>query len=241
MTRMETGTPPPTIQVRLRQAGVLTALGTFSAAPYLYYMTSVAQHQGAPLPAAAVSAREMLAVDFPLVVLLVVLTSLVGCFLSHRYGLGGLGNWQQLRPVLPYLVACGIACGAASYLLFGRRLALEVPGYYPVTIGWALVMPLKAALLEETVTRFGMMTILAGLTRRPWLANVLQALFFSALNLKAFGFFGIDPGGLVYASLVATLLVNLCLGAAYARYGLLAAALMHFVIDLKFVVHAALV
>lgn len=153
---------------------------------------------------------------------------------------GGIGSRAQLQASLPVILPAGVLLGLLSYLLLGHRLALLAPGLYPETAGWALVMPLKSALVEETVARFGMMTVLAGLTRRPWAANLLQALLFSALGLKGFAFYGVPPQPLVWASLAGALAVNLGLGAAYARHGLAAAAVMHFVIDLKFVLHACL-
>jgi hypothetical protein len=235
-----TSHPPTTTQTRLRQAAVLTAVGVLAAAPYLHYMTAVARRHGARVEIPAVSARQILTTDFVMLMLLLVITSLVGCFLSRRYKLGGLGSRQQLGEALRYVVPGGLIFSAATYLLFGRHFAVEVPGYYPITIGWALVMPIKAALFEETVARFGMMTVLAGLTRRPWLANVLQAVFFTTLNLKTFAFYGVTADTVIYASLVLTLGIHLSLGAIYARYGLIAAALMHLLIDLKFVLHACM-
>lgn len=230
----------PDAQARLRQAAVLTGLGVLGTAPYLHYVASVV-----PRTAAArvpvVEARAVLTADFLLLLPLLAITSLVGCFLSRRYRLGGIGSLAQLRESLPAVLPAAILLGLLSYLLLGRRLALQAPGLFPDDLGWALVMPLKSALLEETVARFGMMTILAGLTRRPWAANLLQAMFFSGLNLKGFAFFGIPPGPLVWASLGGSLVINLGLGAAYARHGLVAAAVMHLVIDLRFVLHACLV
>jgi hypothetical protein len=211
-----------------------------AAVPYLHYMTTVVPGRAGSAAGLGPSARDVLTTDFLLLLPLLAISSLVGCFLSRRYGLAGLGSWSRLRRALPWVVPAGLAIGAASYLLVGRRFALQVPAYYPQSLGWALVLALKSALLEETVARFGMMTILTGLTRRPWLGNLLQALFFSSLNLKAFAFYGIPAGPLVWLSLLATVGVNLALGATYARWGLVAAATMHLLIDLRFIVHALL-
>ncbi len=234
--------PFAAVQARLRQAAALTGLGLLAAAPYLHYMTAVAPRRVAAAGAAAAvrDPRAVLTDDFLLLLPLLAICSLVGCFLSRRYRLGGIGSRAQLSEALPWVVPAGVALGLASYLLLGRHFALEVPGTYPVEVGWALALAVKAALVDETVARFGMMTVLAGLTRRPWLANLLQALFFAALSVKAFAFHGIAPQPLVWASLAGTLAVNLSLGAAYARHGLAAAALMHLLVDLRLVLHACL-
>jgi hypothetical protein len=227
-------------QTRLRQAAVVTGLGMLAGAPYLYYLSAIAQRAGVGARLRTVSVQDLLTSDFSLLVLLLAMTSLVGCFLSRRYQLPGLGTLRDLRRAAAPVLVGGLALGAATYLLFGRRFATLVPGYYPTSVVWALVLPFKAALVEEPVARFGMMTILAGLVRRPWAANLAQAVFFTALNLKTLAFFGVAPGALAYAGLALTFAAHLGFGAMYARYGLVAAAATHFVVDLKFVVHALL-
>jgi hypothetical protein len=219
---------------------VLTALGIVPAAWHLRYLIGLPELGQAPPGLPSTSTREVVTTDFLLVWLLLALCSLVGCFLSQRYQLAGLGTWQQLREAAPVVIVGGFALGAASYLVFGRRLAEVAPGLYPDAIGRALLMALKGALVEETVARFGMMTILAGMVRRPWLANILQAAFFTAISVKALAFFGVEVDGFVKASMAAGFALHLVLGAVYARWGLIPAALMHLVADLKFAVHAVI-
>ncbi len=228
-------------QAALRLAAGLSVLALLAGAPYLYYLAEVAPRQGASVQLPPLGSREVLPRDVLLLALLLVVTSLVGCFFSRRYRLGGLGSREQLRASAAIVVVGGLVLGAVSYLVLGRRLASEVPGLYPVTLGWALVMPLKSALVEETVARFGFMTLLAGLTRRPAVANVVQAVLFTGLGVKAFTYFGVSDPLLMAAGLGLSLVANLAFGAVYARYGLAAASLLHFVVDLKFVAHVVIV
>jgi hypothetical protein len=217
---------------------LLTLLGLLAGIPYLYYMGSLADLRASSLP---VSGSQMMAGDLLLLALLLVISSLVGCFLSRRYHLAGLGEYKQLKRAAGFLVLGGLVLGTFSYLTFGRWFAAQVPGIFPQHVGWALLLLPKGALLEETVTRFGMMTILAGLARRPWLANLLQASFFTGVNLKLIFFFGIPVDApLVALGLAGSFLAHLVFGAIYARYGLVAAMLVHLAADLKLVLHACL-
>ncbi len=226
---------PATSHAPLRQAAVLTGLGLLVVAPNLQYLATHVDRGDISL-----ATREMPAADYTLFVPLLVISSLVGCFLSRRYRLGGLGSRQQLRKAAGLVVGGGLAMAVLSYLVIGRHIAAAIPGFFPVGLGWALILSLRGALVEETVARFGMMTIFCGLVRRPWLANVLQAVFFTFVSVKALDFLGITSPLLVCASLGLTFGLHLVLGAVYARYGLIAASLMHFMVDLKFVFHACI-
>ena len=159
----------------------------------------------------------------------------VFCFVSIL----GTAPAVAVKPIItkkkiPFLFP--VSASESAYMPFNRyAFALVVPYR-----GQGGILA-KYGVKTKGYKKFGLMTILAGLTRRPWLANVLQAAFFCALNLKAFGFFGISNHPLLVASLVASFAVNVALGALYQRYGLAAAALTHGIIDLKFVVHAVIV
>jgi len=223
-------------------AGVIAGLGFLAAMPYVYYLTRVAFGQAMRQRLAPRSVEEMLRADLVLMGLAVAITALAGTFLAERYGLPGLGDLRRLRRALPVLVPGGVLLSASTYLGFGRHLARRVPGYYPASLGWAAMLMVKGALFDETVARYGGMTILCGAVRRPWIANLMQAAFFTIVTARSVGFYGLSFGWSVAAaaSLGSSAVVHLALGLAYARTGLLGAALLHLVIDLKYVAHALL-
>ena len=124
----------------------------------------------------------------------------------------------------------------------------------------ATTRAIKGAVFDEVVARFGVMTICCGILgvrrrsvssafdgrspmgRRIWIANGIQAIFFTGLGWTSLHFFGVSPS-LQYwfiASLVASFGIHLLLGTIYARYGLIAAMLFHLGLGLKFIVHGAL-
>ena len=88
--------PGSSIRHRLRQAAIISGLGILVAGPYLHYLTSVVARGQAGLNLEPVSLREMVTTDFLAFAFLLILTSLVGCFLSQRYKLGGVGSRTQI-------------------------------------------------------------------------------------------------------------------------------------------------
>ncbi|MBI4699936.1 MAG: hypothetical protein HY744_02015 [Deltaproteobacteria bacterium] len=232
--------PRDGIWTRLSTAAVLAALALLSVAPHVYYLTQVAfaaavQESFGPLGTGRVVRADLLALGT-----VVLMCSLMGALFAERYGLAGLGDRASLRRGWWLFALAAPAIGIASYLLFGRELAERVPGFYPGSLPWAGLRAVKGALFDEVVARFGMMTILCGVVRRPWAANVLQAAFFTVLGLIGLPFFGLHPVPSAYfaAAVIASLAVHLFLGAVYARLGLLAAVACHLGIGSKYVLHA---
>jgi hypothetical protein len=227
---------------RLATAGVLAGLGFLAASLQVYYLTRFAAPAGGRAPDGRL-VEDILRVDLILIGLLIALTALAGSFLAERYGLAGLGSLRQLLPRLKWLLPAGAALGALSYLLFGRPLAARVPETYPCAVGWATVLLLKGALFDEVVARYGVMTILSGACRRPWLANLLQAGLFTALPLRGLRYFGRPVPGWSAAfagSLAMAGLLNLIGGALFARLGLIAAQTFRLALDARYVPHALL-
>ena len=219
---------------------MLAGLGFLAASLQVYYLARVAAPADGRAPGGPLIA-EILRVDLILIGVLLALTALCGSFLAERYGLAGLGSSRRLLPHLKWLLPAGAALGAASYLLFGRQLATRIPETYPCALGWALVLLLKGALFDEVVARYGVMTILSGAFRRPWLANLLQAALFTALPLRGLRYFGrpIPAWSSAFAgSLAGSALLNLIGGALFARLGLLAAQSFRAALDARYLLHA---
>jgi hypothetical protein len=212
-----------------------------SAAPYTYYISSVAFPDRLKRVARSMTEEEIVRFDLTAMATMVVIAALVGTFASERYGLAGLGDRARVKSAWPFVVV-GLVVGTGSYFLFGTRLAAAVPGYYPTELGWAAAMMLKGAIFDEVVARYGMMTIVSGVTRRVWIANALQAIFFTAVGLRSMAFFGVgvslDP--FVIGGVLASLGVHFVLGHVYARYGLFASCLVHLALEVERMIHVAI-
>jgi hypothetical protein len=224
----------------LGTSAIVATAAMVGGAVHVYYLTEVGfaqkvRERFGPVGAATIARTEMVSLGA-----VVLVAALVGSLCSERYGLGGIGDGAKLRAAGKLILIAAPCLGAASYLLLGRSMAVRIPGYYPASVFWASCLALQGALCEEVVARYGMMTIFCGVVRRPWIANVLQAVFFTALGAVGLSFYGlrVSCDALVVASLVVSVAIHLSLGAIYARYGLLASMLFHFVLGLRFVAHA---
>lgn len=224
----------------LSRAAVLAGAAFLGAAAYVYYLTVVAFPDRVRERFGAVSREQLLRMDLTMIALLVVVAALVGSFFSKRYRLAGIGSLDQLQRALPVIGIAGPAMGAVSYLVFGRAIAELVPGYYPTEVVWAVAVIAKGVLFDEVVARYGMMTIFAGVAPRPWIANVLQAIFFTAMVFKSLGFYGLNVDWNAYfvLSLCASFFSHLVFGWLYSKRGLSAAMGLHLVVDLRFLIHA---
>jgi CAAX prenyl protease-like protein len=228
------------IWLRLRIAALVAGVSFLSAAPYVYYVASIAFADRIRARFPTLDQDELLRLDMISIALVVIIAALVGALFSERYELRGLGDLGDLRRARGLILGFGPPMMIASYLVFGRPLAQAVPGYYPTSIGWAVVLVLKGAIFDEVVARYGMMTIIRGVAPRTVVANVLQALFFTAVGFKSMTFFGLEAAWSTpfVLGIVASFLVHLVQGALYARHGLVAACCLHLILELKLVVHA---
>lgn len=232
----------PVIWERLRRAGFVAGAAFLSAAPYVHYVTSVAFPERVQARFRSLSTAELVRFDLASIALVVVIAALVGSLLSERYGFAGLGDRARLRASLRWVLGLGPPVALLSYVFFGRELAARVPGYYPSGLGWAVLLVFKGAIFDEVVARYGMMTIFGGATRKVWAANLLQAIFFTAVGYKSMIFFGLEAGwsAVFAAGILSSFVVHLIQGLLYARFGLIAAALFHLILELKLVLHALL-
>ena len=225
---------------RLTRAAVLAGAAYLGGAGYIHYVTNVAftdrvrEHYPH-------SVSTILREDLGALAVLVVMTALVGSFFSERYRLGGLGKPREIWAQLGWKIGLlGLLMSLISYLGFGLAISNLVPGYYPTELRWACVVVLKGVFFDEVVARYGMMTIAQGVVRRTWIANGVQAVFFTSLVFKSLPFYGLDVGFTPYfvAGLMTGLGSHLVFGWFYARHGLLSAMALHFVVDLRFIAHA---
>lgn len=220
----------------LRRAGLLAGVAMLAVVPYAY--RSAHTFADTIVRNTRLSPEEVLRVDLIRLATLIVLSALVGSAFSERYRLGGLGRWPDVVALRLHLAAVP-ALGVVSYLAFGRVMAARLPGTFPDEPAWALAYALKGAAFDEVVARYGLMTVFAGLAR-PAIANLLQALFFTATIWKGLGFFGVEASydGYFLLSVGSAFGLHLYLGAMYARHGLIPTMVLHFSYDLRFLLHA---
>ncbi len=230
----------PELWRALSRAAVLAGAAFLGAAGYVYYLTIVAFPDRIDRRFGAASREQILRVDMAMIALLVVVAALVGSIFAKRYRLAGLGTFADLRRSLLLVLTAGPALSIFSYLAYGLAIVDVVPGYYPRQVIWALAVVAKGVLFDEVVARYGMMTIFAGVTPKLWLANLLQATFFTAMVFKSLSFYGLAVVWNAYflSSLATAFGSHLIYGGLYAKRGLYAAMALHLVVDLRFVAHA---
>lgn len=233
---------PRPVSRRLLEAGVLAGLAFLAVVPHMHYLTRVAFADAVKRRFSGVPLAKVLEADLAVLGILIAICAVAGSLLAERYGMAGLGNLRSWRASLRWTLPGGALLSLLTYLLFGRHLARLVPGYYPSSPGWAVVVLFKGALFDEMIARHGVMSILGGATRRPWIANLLQALIFTWLTTHGLSFHGVELqwSWMLAASLTSSMVVHLALGAVCARHGLAASSTMHAVVDLKYPARALL-
>ena len=231
-----------TVWTRLSRAALVAGLAFATAAPYLYYLSTVAFPERVS-DRFGLSPAEVLAVDLPLTAAAAALAALIGALFSERHGLPGLGTWADLRAALRRFGPVAAIASALGYAVVGRALAARVPGTSPDTLGWALVVWAKAAVFDEVIARYGMLTVVWSVTRRRWLANGLQAAFFTATVVQGLGFLGVAPSAdpTFAGALALTFAGHLAMGAAQLRYGLRTTVALRALFEVRYLLHAVLV
>jgi hypothetical protein len=184
---------------------------------------------------------------------LTVFALLAGRHLGPRLGLGASDLEQlvagdpeasrRVRNALPVAVVAGILSGIAIVVLanvlpVASTKEIVHPGWWE-----SLLASLSAGIREELWLRFGLLTLFAWAGTRLlrqntlspgvfWTANLLATLLFGALHLpQAAGLIGLSARVVFYVLLLNGI-AGLVFGWLYARKGLLAAMVSHFVADI---------
>lgn len=217
-------------------------MSVISCYPFLAYLWRQSPADALGIQLSARDFSSYLQGAFLLILGVSFFSALAGRFFSRRYGLGGVGSWDLLRKDLPGLA--GLALVLIPVFLFaldpiifqGRELL------YPGELGAAAGITLKSSVFEEVVLRYGVVTILAGLTRSVWPAVILGAAFATVLGLRSGFIVGMDleVSTPFLLMILVSLALNLFYGVLYARRGLVSSMTAHFLIDLKYPVAALL-
>lgn len=178
--------------------------------------------------------------------------SAVGVWLGKRVGLGsglrdlvsGLpGGWKHVRSGLPPAMLVGLALGVVGFFAQNAipKSALS-PGLNNLnTFEW-IFRCLHAALTEEIFFRLGLMTFLVwalrSIVKKPamevpslWIGNLLAALVFAGAHLPQL-MFQTYGWGLLLPFVLVSGGAGMIMGWLYMRYGLIAAVVAHFIVDL---------
>lgn len=211
------------------------------AAPYFSHMLHLSS-----IPAiltAGIGLYPFLAMELFLLFLLCLLCAVAGFAFAGRHGLPGLGDRSVFAKDLPWLFLLGMALMILSILFFDRRFREISPSSYPGDLIYLFTFPLKGAFTEEIILRLGLVTIGAGLFKRPG-AGVLFAAILSVLfSMKYFQSIGISlrMTGIILPHIFITLAANLLLGYLYVTRGLMHAMGLNFFLKLKYTAVACVI
>lgn len=231
------------IWFQLRRAALVAGAAFASAAPHVYYVSRVAFGDRLMASTRGLSGEDLIRADLSAMAVVCVIAALAGSLFARRYRLPGLGQVADLWRGRWVILGAGPIVMLVSYLAFGRAIAEAVPGYFPSSPSWALALTINGAVFDEVVERYGMMTICAGFSRHLAMANLIQATFFTlVVGMKTMSFFGLHAGWTFafVAGIVAAFGRHLLQGLVYARFGLLTAMALHWIIDLQMLLHALL-
>ncbi|UQA62671.1 CPBP family intramembrane glutamic endopeptidase [Polyangium aurulentum] len=190
-------------------------------------------------------------VDALVALLLGALASWLGLWLGGRVGLGApllRARPESAAGVLLSAVCIGLGFGAFTAVSLWALQALSLlPGDLwseAQRTPWkGILVSVSAAIKEEILLRFGLMTLLvwlfARLTRREsagpgavWAGNVVAALLFGAAHLPAAASVTTLTAAVVAVALVFNAIAGVIFGWLYWRRGILAAIVAHFSADI---------
>ncbi|HAV42628.1 TPA: hypothetical protein DCX15_01235 [bacterium] len=153
---------------------------------------------------------------------------------SKKYGLRGIGDPKEVKRNLWKFLLVGILVATTSYLLFDRTLSIKAPSLYPSNPLWILSISLKASFFNEIV-RFGMMALVARLTRNIHVANIVVSGFLVYIGIRSFRLVGLGFDWDHFSLLCVgySFIFNLLMGYLYARFGIISTMLIQFLIGLR--------
>ena len=226
--------PPEPVLFRVRDAALLGLLTFVFVFAYFIYLTRVGFADRIARDVAPGRTQGFLFGQLGMALFLCLACAAVGLFLARRYGLPGVGDGPLVRASLRWTVPVAIGAAVAVTFLFDIPFRRVAPGFYPRHWTWALASAFSATFAAEVVARFGMMTIFLGIVRDLRIANVAQAALFALVASRNFAFADHPVGGaLTFVGLALSFGGSLGCGWIYARYGLLAALLGHFLYELR--------
>jgi len=211
-------------------AGLATAVAT----PYIYFLVNNAA--GNHLLPASFQQFDFVMIQSLMLFVICLLSASIGFSFTKRYGLPGLGISRKYVDSLPLLFIGGFAMAIFSYLVFDRFFYSISPMSYPGDVFSVIAIPVKAAVTEELILRFGLLTIAVGICRNSYGGILLVSIFATILSLKYLNFIRADMAFsyIFIVQLLLTFAVNCILGYLCVTYGLVYAMTFRFVMGLKY-------
>jgi len=174
-------------------------------------------------------------------VFLLILSSFCGFAFSKHYGLPEWGQFQELRKrAFRFYLPIAICLGIISYFFFDRWFGRLAPEFYPKNFFWAFSIPFRSAFLEETVFRFGMVTVFVGAIRRwlnpLWAVGIVSLFYSLVISQKTFELVGLvwDVNVQTMIMVFNSFLTHFLLGYVYLKKGLSHSIFLHFLLTLKY-------
>lgn len=239
------------IATRFRKGLFIGVIASAAAFPYLYFQTlgpwaKPISRDWSP----NISPAVILYYQFSLLVAAVLISAVIGTFLSEKYSLPDIGADRDetllfLKRWSGWAIIGGLIFG---WLMHDRTFYIVVPtlgglDMYPRNIPMSAMLILHNAVMKEVVLRYGMVTLAVGLfgKNRSDFAVVITSLIaplFAFRQLMFVEYPALDV--LSFLSMIWTLALNLALGLIYVRKGLAATMSMRACIDFRFIVYQIL-
>jgi len=220
----------------LKDTIILTGLGLISCYPYFVYLWLQTPVQTIGIHLEGRDFNSFLQGEVLVVLGACFFSSLVGRFFSARYGLAGLGSFAEMFKDLKKFVLLAMILIPIFLLVLDPIIFKKMSILNPKNLWTAAGVALKSSIFEEIVLRYGVITILAGLLRRTYLAVFVGAVIATLLGVRS-GFMtgmSLDPSLSLILMVIVSLLLNLLYGYLYASRGLISAMSAHLLIDLKY-------
>lgn len=230
------GTGRKKLKEGLQDTIILTGLGLISCYPYFLYLWLQTPAQTIGVHLEGRDFNSFLQGEVLVVLGACFFSALVGRFFSQRYGLAGLGSFARMFQDIQKFLLFALILVPFFIFVLDPVIFKKVSVLNPKNIWAAAGITLKSSIFEEIVLRYGIITILAGLFRRAYLAVFIGAVLATILGIRS-GFMtgmSLEPSISLVLMVTASLLLNLFYGYLYASRGLISAMTAHLLIDLKY-------
>lgn len=213
----------------LRDSILVGLLAFFAVYVNFHYMAKIGFSEILPQKIAITSIDRFLLFQIIAALPVSLICALAGTFFAKRYKLAGIGSFESLKKGAPWIFGFLVIGIPLTIFLYDRPILSVTPWQYPKQWYWALGVAVSSALSVEIIARFGMLTIFKGIVRNFWTANILQAVFVTALATKSLALSNITVG-LNYLTIIGvflSLVGSLAAGWLYYRFGIAASILAH--------------
>lgn len=220
----------------LEDTVILTGLSIISCYPYFLYLWLQSPSETIGLHLEDRDFNSFLQGEVLVVLGASFFSALVGRFFSRRYGLAGLGSLAEMFREIQKFALLAIVLIPIFLFVLDPIIFKQISVLNPKNFWAAAGVTLKSSIFEEVVLRYGLITILAGLFRRIYLAVFVGAVLATLLGIRS-GFMtgmSLETSFSLYLMVAVSLLLNLFYGYLFASRGLVSSMAAHLLIALKY-------